>query len=42
MQYVKLSRSSSTKTELSQSLFNNEDRPEKDAYFGAGFHNFYF
>jgi len=38
-QNVKLRRSSSTKIELSQSLFSNENYPVKDAYFGAGFHN---
>jgi len=27
---------SSTKIELSQSLFSNENYPVKDAYFGAG------
>jgi len=34
--------SSSTKIELSQSLFSNENYPVKDTYFGAGFHNFDF
>jgi len=35
-------KSSSTKIELSQGLFSNENYPVKDAYFGAGFHNFDF